>query len=242
MSVKKKSVGTGITKREEIQVEFTDSLTPEEEAAMRTIFESATRDVIADSRAFCGRVAGDLLLKRREAAQRVIAATTEEEKIRSWAAWSELPYPDVDSAPWFAVKVLENLQFSDSAREKGKFDEALRHVWQASAMFSVAAVKFTWEEHAISGQKSAKGGEEGNVAAYGTEEAKADRVEKFQAVADAVRADHPAISSAELWRRTSRRLKKDGASFCSVETLRKKCKDPAPPHPRKSKKTGKKLG
>ena len=54
---------------------------------------------------------------------------------------------------------------------------------------------------------------------------------QWQGVVDEVRKESPAISSAQLWRVASRRLKNDGEVECSPRSVRRRCTDPAPPHP-----------
>lgn len=60
-----------------------------------------------------------------------------------------------------------------------------------------------------------------------------DAWQRFQKVMDEIREAHPDISTAELIRKTHRRLLSQGERQCSLRTLRRRTKDPKPPHPRR---------
>lgn len=231
MSVKKKSIGTGITKRPVTHVDPTDK------EALGEFLRSVAKDPIAEARDFCAGLAGDIKAKQQEIVQRILAATTANEKSEAMDEMAALN-PDVDSEQWFAIEVLNHLDWADSNRKQGQHRSASSHEFQAGAILGVAAMKFTWEKFAISGQKAAKGAADGNKATYGTKAEKEARYRRFQEMTNIVRAKCPSVSSAELWRKTSRLLERAGEKYSSAETLRKHCTDPLPPNPRKSKKLG----
>jgi hypothetical protein len=227
MSAKKNSIGTGITKRPITHVD------PANKDAFRELLEYVTKDPIAEARAFCVGLVGDLKAQQRESVQRIMAATTASEKSKAMEELATLN-PEIDTEQWFAMQVLNRLDWADSNRKQGQHRSASNREFQAGAILGVAAMKFTWEKFAISGQKAVKGASDGNKATYGTEAEKADRYRKFQEMINLVRAECPSLSSADLWRKTSKLLKGAGEKFCSAETLRKHCTDPVPPNPRKS--------
>jgi len=82
------------------------------------------------------------------------------------------------------------------------------------------------------GHKVIGGAKKAHEAVHGTREEKERRWSLYQRVVDAVRAENPRISSAELWRLARRRLKEEGV-IVSDRTLRRRCPDPACPHPRR---------
>jgi hypothetical protein len=228
MSVKKKSIGTGITKRPVTHVDPTDK------EALGEFLRCVTKDPIADARDFCEGLADDFRAKQRDTVQRILAATSASEKSKAMHELAALK-PDIDTERWFAIEVLNHLDWADSNRDQGQHRSASSHEFQAGAILGVAAMKFTWEKFAISGQKAAKGASDGNKATYGTKAEKDARKDFFQETINIVRDKYPSLSSAELWRRTSKLLEDAGAKYCSAETLRKHCTDPQPPNPRKSK-------
>ena len=228
MSVKKKSIGTGITKRLVTHVDPTDK------EAFGEFLRCVTKDPIADARDFCEGLAGDFRAKQRETVQRILAATSASEKSKAMDELAALK-PDIDTERWFAIEVLNHLDWADSNRNQGQHRSASSHEFQAGAILGVAAMKFTWEKFAISGQKAAKGASDGNKATYGTKAERKARFHRFQEMVNIVRDKYPSVSSAEIWRRTSNLLEGVGEKFCSTESVRKNCTDPQPPNPRKPK-------
>jgi len=226
MSLKKKSIGTGITERTITYVDPTD------EEAVGEFLRCVTKDPIAEARAFCAGLSGDFKIKQRDAVQRTLAATTASEKSEAMGELAALN-PDIDTEQWFAIQVLNHLDWADSNRKQGKQRSASSYEFQAGVILGVAAMKFTWEKFAISGRKAAKGASDGNKATYGTKAEKDARYNLFQETINIVRDKYPSLSSAELWRKTSKLLEDAGTKYCSAETLRKHCTDPQPPNPRK---------
>ena len=95
-------------------------------------------------------------------------------------------------------------------------------------------MKFVWEGLALCGKDVVVGGEEGHAIAYGTDEEKQARWDRFQTTVNGVRREAPEISSKKMYEIAAQRLKKMGEKFCSAGTLKRHCPDPGCPHPRKN--------
>lgn len=244
MTVKKVPVGKGMTRREVTRVEGTGAsdifpgqramVDPEDWAALGDILRTAGADPRSELRTIFEEIAGDRREKWLAAYERMTTTKTDEERERARTERDALPPPEVDSEQWFAETVLGHLDFAGKFRSMGQHDKAEMCAFQAGVTAGIAAVKFEWEVDALRGRDVLEGAKKGHETTHGTKEENRARWARFQKVVSDVRRDQPEISSAQLRRIASQRLKKAGEKLCQVPTLERRCTDPNPPHPRKN--------
>ena len=222
MSVTKKSIGTGITTRDETHIDLRNGVGPEEQEAMKALLEGAATDHLNETRAFCERLAGDRKAKRLEAMQRMEAAETQDERDEARAERDALPNPDVDSEQWYAEKVLTILNLADSERDQGRLHNASRYDFQAGVIFGEAGMKFAWEDHALRGQKVLQAARDGHALIHGTSAEKLARWAVYQLVMDEVRKRNPDASKNKILEIVM------AETHASRSTLKRRTEDPGP--------------
>ena len=231
MTVRKRDVGDGMTRRVETRVEGTGVSTrfpgkralmdPEDWRALGDILRTAGgEDPRSEVRATFEEIAGSRRERWLDANERMTTAKTDEEREQARAERDALPLPPEDSEQWWAEKALEHLDYAGKCRSMGQHDDAERYAFQAGLTAGIAAMKFEWESITMTGARVRLGGKDGHRKAHGTQKEKEARWERLQVAVKEAREQNPAASKAEVRRIVS---EKTGAS---ISTLRRHTADP----------------